>query len=140
MGQKDLNSTAPGRRGHRANNARVVLLPGEAGCHKCPDCGEYTEGVGIRKTFGGAICENQKTFTLVTMAQEWDSGVMFIGGKYCFRPRNHPLGTVLCCKKCKAPTVSLPAHPGDWFDCEACGYSWAPTQRQVAQMNKGVRV
>lgn len=55
-------------------------------------------------------------------------------GVISFRPRNHPLGQTVCCKKCKAPTVSLPAYPGDWFDCDSCGHSWEPTVNQRKKM------
>jgi ribosomal protein L37AE/L43A len=68
---------------------------------------------------------------------QFDPCVMVIGNKHCFRPGNHPLHSVICCKKCKAPTVSLPAYPTDYFDCETCGYSWAPTEKQMTKMYRG---
>lgn len=68
----------------------------------------------------------------------FDNCVMEIRGKTCFRPRNHPLRMTLCCKKCKEPTVSLPAYPTDYFDCESCGHSWEQTENQKKKMFKGV--
>ena len=67
-----------------------------------------------------------------------DSCIMEFKGKSCFRPKNHPLGNVLCCKKCKEPTVSLPAYSTDYFDCESCGHSWPTTPKQIEKMNRGV--
>jgi hypothetical protein len=58
-----------------------------------------------------------------------------------FRPENHPL---LCnsdpllsvdtCPKCGKQEVSLPAYPGDYFDCDVCGHSWSPTKEQIEMM------
>jgi len=53
-----------------------------------------------------------------------------------FRPDNHPLITeAKTCPKCKGMRVSLPAYPGDWFDCEDCGHSWEMTAEQKAKMH-----
>jgi hypothetical protein len=57
-----------------------------------------------------------------------------------FRPPNHPLGNVFCCKKCKKATVSLPAYPTDYFDCHSCGHSWEPTKQQIKKMKRGVNI
>lgn len=56
-----------------------------------------------------------------------------------FRPINHPLlNDNLECPHCGDESVteriSLPAYPGDYFDCEACGQSFAPTQEQINRM------
>ena len=51
-----------------------------------------------------------------------------------FRPHNHPLKNVTKCPHCRHRTVSLPGYPGDYFDCENCGHSWAPTRSQVKRM------
>lgn len=61
-----------------------------------------------------------------------------LDGKLCFRPKNHPLQSTGCCKKCRSSAVSLPAYPTDYFDCESCGHSWPPTKAQIAKMNCGV--
>lgn len=51
-----------------------------------------------------------------------------------FRPENHPLSDVTECPNCHKEKVSLPAYPGDYFDCEDCGHSWKPTRKQVQKM------
>lgn len=53
-----------------------------------------------------------------------------------FRPHNHPLKRVKVCPKCKAKAVSLPAYPGDYFDCEKCGHSWPETPEQLQKMRR----
>ena len=65
--------------------------------------------------------------------------VAMLKALHCFRPSNHPLSSTMCCKKCKAPTVSLPSYPTDYFDCETCGHSWPPTQAQINKMNRGCK-
>jgi ribosomal protein L37AE/L43A len=52
-----------------------------------------------------------------------------------FRPSNHPLLDVTTCPKCHKKTVSLPAYPGDYFDCESCGHSWPETPEQLEKMH-----
>ncbi len=52
-----------------------------------------------------------------------------------FRPANHPLRGVKTCPKCKGHSVSLPAYPGDYFDCEDCGHSWPTTREQLGKMH-----
>jgi hypothetical protein len=79
-----------------------------------------------------------RQFLLEDSMPEFDNCIMEFEGKSCFRPRTHPLASTVCCKKCKHPTVSLPSYPTDWFDCETCGHSWAPTTNQIAKMNRGV--
>lgn len=54
-----------------------------------------------------------------------------------FRPVNHPLFDVDTSSECGIHAVSLPAYPGDYFDCENCAYSWTPSQDQVRQMWQG---
>lgn len=52
-------------------------------------------------------------------------------GLAMFRPIGHPLSFVTKCPHCwKDGFVSLPSYPGDYFDCEACNHSWAPTKQQ----------
>jgi hypothetical protein len=53
-----------------------------------------------------------------------------------FRPTNHPLRSVKTCPKCKGHNVSLPAYPGDYFDCEDCEHSWPTTPAQLAKMRR----
>lgn len=59
------------------------------------------------------------------------------GKSVAFRPKGHPLAAVKECPKCGAFRVSLPAYPSDYFDCECCGHSWAPTDAQRAKMQHG---
>lgn len=51
-----------------------------------------------------------------------------------FRPQDHPCSYVTNCPKCHKESVSLPAYPGDYFDCEQCGHSWKMTRQQLAKM------
>lgn len=56
------------------------------------------------------------------------------GQRSSFRPVGHPNSDVTKCPKCADGPVSLPAYSGDYFDCEACGHSWKPTDAQHDSM------
>lgn len=53
-----------------------------------------------------------------------------VDGLVCFRPMNHPLLERRRCPNCGRHSISLPAYPGDYFDCEGCTYSWKPTDAE----------
>jgi len=60
-------------------------------------------------------------------------------GPIAFRPVNHPLlHSQTSCPKCQLREhfISLPAYPGDYYDCENCGHSWAPTKEETAKMRR----
>lgn len=53
-----------------------------------------------------------------------------------FRPEGHPLADVCECPECGSGSVSLPEHPGDYFDCDSCGHSWPMNRHETARMNR----
>jgi ribosomal protein L37AE/L43A len=55
--------------------------------------------------------------------------------KELMRYDNHPLrGARQVCPQCKGVNVMAPSYPGDYFDCQDCGQTMAPTAKQVEAM------